>query len=356
MVIACISQISYKQYTLSLQHDKIYAEFFMQQQDLLTRISRLVAGSVKNRDHAGIQSILSAYEGVMFSMQLPIGLQIAFFDAPQEVVGLNAQLTPDEVYYTNILQWPLSLALSEQYALPVMPDYYMLSYGLGIVDVEGNVLGILEAKVPGTLLQEYLDNRYAENIVAYSVQLISLYFVVTVAILAIIWRMQAMQDTYRQDIRRMQKYIQIQDKYQNMHGYKTNVNIIQVMLDVYEVCKLQAHNLGVNIEFVSQTRAPIYCYCQQIELYRNLYSIMQNILAQLGVKANLKIAVEIAREQIIFKFMDDGYYYDLGKEWGDCVHLVTHKHTTYQGNVICYVLKREIKNNVVFMEQVLETT
>ncbi len=356
MVIACALQIGYKQSAIILQHDELYEDFFMQQQDLLTRIGRLLALSVQNRDQITIQSILSAYEGVMFSMQLPIGLQVVIFDAPHQVVGLNAQQTPDETFYTSILQQPTSLSLSEQYTLPLMPDYTMLSYGLGIIDIDNRVLGILEAKVPEKLLQDFLATKYIDDIYSYSLYVVALYIFATIVLILMLWRMHAIHTLYQQDIMRMQKYIQIQEQYQNMHIYKTNINVMQVILDVYDTCKLQANSDGIDLEFVSRANAPVYNYCQQVELYNTLLNILRRIINQVGKGATIKVMVECSPEKIIFKFTDDGYYYALDSEWKDCLQLVTHKHTTYEGNIINYEVAREIKDNVIFMEQALETT
>lgn len=356
MVVPCILQISYKQHTFNVQHDRAFADFFEQQQDLLTRISRLVSRDVQARDQAGIQAVLSAYEGVLFSMQLPVGLQVVIINAPQQVIGLNSQLTPDDQFYTNVLQRPDTLSISDYYTLPAMPDYTMLSYGIAISNIDGIVLGILEAKVPETLLQEYLGVKYSANLVSYILQTVLLYILLTAVLFTVLQYVQRMKKIYKQEIDYMQEYITIQDKYRDMHVYKTNINVMQVIIDVYNTCKLQAHKLGINIEFTERAKEPIFSYCQQRDLYQVLLNILQNIICQLGANATIKIMVEATNENIVFKFIDDGYYFDLSQDWGEYAELVKYKHTTYEGNIITYSLIRVIKDNVVFMEQALETT
>lgn len=343
--------VGYKKYAYAAEHVAARQQFFVEQQDLLVRLSKLLPRLVKQREVNAINQLLTTYESVLFALQLPVNMQVVIFDAPQQAIGLLAELAPDESYYMQIMQRPQQLAYSHAYTKSAMPDYPLFNYGLGILDDSGVVLGIVEAKIPEVALQEYLDQKLPTNFYAYIFAIAIGYMLLAGLIICSYVLFMRHKARYQAKIDRLQACLTMHDKYKDMPTVYVNVNIMQIINDIYAATNVMAHALGVTLIFPHLEQRAIYCYCDQKLLVQMLTAIVKNMLVQLGSNGSLQLEIHLSKNQITFEFTDNGFYCELDEGWQDIIEYIEHVHTAYVGNKITYSIERSVRNNVISLEQ-----
>lgn len=338
-----------KKYAYSLQADHMRQQFFAQQEELLKRLSKLLANVVKQRDVGAVSALLSAYEGALFALQIPVNLQVAIFDAPSQVIGLLAEFAPDENYYMRIMQHPEKLAYSTTYTKSAMPDYPILNYGVGIVDERGTVVGIVEAKIPEQVLHQQMQVQV--HFYWYICAWFIVYASVTALLITIYAHYLRRKTLHASELQLLQNCLTVQDKYQSMQVFEANVNVLQIIADVYAVTIVTARDKQIIFNVPHMHGRGIYCYTQQKLLAQTLITIVKNILQQLDPQSELTLELHLSKDHIEFVFNDNGFYNELETHWYPISDYITHTHTAYVGNTIIYSISRLVKNNVVQIEQ-----
>lgn len=347
-------QFGYRKHEQTAQTNRARERFFQVQEDFLFRISKVLAYSVKLREVAAINQHLAAYEEVLFTLHQPVNLQVAILDAPMQVIGLFPELAPDQNYYSQLLQDPKHLAYSHTYTKSAMPDYPLLNYGVGILDQNGTVLGVVEARIPESVLQELINSQVPGTFYREILWLAVWHVLLIATAITAIWLLNKYRSSNTKTVRRLQDFIDMQHRYTSMSDIAMNFNIMQIVGDVYAAIAIGMQRAGVEIIFPHDNTQVIYCYCQPKELVQTLTDIANNIARQLGANGRLQLEITLDNNLVNFIFTDNGFYNQLDPAWGDLKDNIQYLHTAYVGNKIVYSVPRIIKNNVISLEQFQE--
>lgn len=422
---------AHKEYRIKLQAN--IETFMQQQQNLLQRLGKQLIQPIKQNSAPDISLRLRIYEDLIFTMAkqaltVPVNVHYVSLTAPAKIIASNGltdirALAPDDNYYMRAVAEPNKLVISASYIKTEMPDYGMFNWGLGIVD--DKYLGHLDVKVAMPLIAEYIatkvgtqDNLFSfklntPNIYAPDVMLnknILLVHAIRVALVAFIITALAYYILYKIYIVHMATKLQnnmLKDKVaqnaeldaqvmayksytavQNEYGLlavnvvgseKQIVDIGKLLQDVKAVNLPLAMHRSVQINLPYHLGLPLGIFVNRIRLMQILSGIVYEVLMQLSNGSKIEIQVSVkelanAKQNIIFKFVDNGFYNTLQDRmvqnshadirisgWSNIRELITlengsleHVHTAYHGNSITFSLTVAVRNNVVRLEEYLQ--
>ena len=346
-------------------------QYLAQQKIILHRLGGKLIPLVKQENIADIAQNLNAYEEIIFvlarqGLAVPVSVHLVSLDAPQQIVGsfgisTPTALAPDEAYYSQVVEEPLELAISQIYIKNEMPNYSMLNLGVGIEDNSGQYYGHLDVKLAVTALHDYIahDHALRSKLFNFSfaannslkpeitinsaaciiagfnyvvLRLLILAIAVLIAIAAykiytkISRQIKVLQKNEKQiqllnnRLHNLQMFIETQNKYgkllKNVTEQNQAIELRQLLNDVKAVNSEFAMERGVSLIFPEYNSDNLRFHGNRLRLMQILSGMLHDIIWQMASMGQIELKVKLNDNQhglqkLVFSFTDNGFYNNL---------------------------------------------